>query len=432
MPRPCSVAQGSVMQDAAFREWLVSKSWALGVRYSKVVACLLPLGALAVHARFLASDWHTPPPGFAALLSWQASAELFFIAVVLADRWWPQLRTREWALNAACAGAVALATWLCIVDGRMRSDLSIYAAGLTFVAAVMCTPRPVRLPMYILSFLALSITAGLNAPDSAAVLVALANPFCIVVLCVELDKFTYARNVELYTETRRAEAERARADKVLYNVLPAVIADELKRDGRVKALKFENMGVLFADIAGFTRFSRALPPDALVLVLNDIFSAFDELVERHALEKIKTIGDAYMVVSDQRLDRLAQLALDMREALRRYNRSNGTELDMRIGIHAGPAVAGVIGVKRFLYDVWGDTVNIASRMESTGAPGEIQVTEAVYRQIRGQFDFRAREAQDIKGGGTLSTWWLLGAVAPPEDTQSSTLAALLAVPAAAS
>jgi adenylate cyclase len=420
------------MQDAAFQEWLVSKSWALGVRYSKVVACLLPLGALAVHARFLAGDWQTPPRGFAWLLAWQVCAELFFISVVLADRWWPQLRKREAALNAACAGAVALATWLCIVDGRMRADLSIYAAGLTFVAAVMCTPRPVRVPMYVLSFLVLSIAAGLRGPDSASVLVALGNPFCVVVLCAELDKFTYARNVELFTETQRAEAERARADKVLYNVLPAVIADELKREGRVKALKFENMGVLFADIAGFTRFSRALPPDALVLVLNDIFSAFDALVERHALEKIKTIGDAYMVVSDQRLDSLAQLALDMGDALKRYNRSNGTGLEMRIGIHAGPAVAGVIGVKRFLYDVWGDTVNIASRMESTGAPGEVQVSEAVYRQIRGQFEFRAREAQDIKGGGTLSTWWLLGAAARADVPQGGAPAPLPVTAAAAS
>lgn len=395
------------MQDQAFRQWLVSKSWAQGVRYSKVGACLLPLGALAVHARSIA-DWHTRPPGVNALLTWQLSTELFFIMMVLADRWWPQLRHREWALNAACAAAVGLATWLCIVDGRMRSDLSIYAAGLTFVAAVMCTPRPVRLPMYILSFLALSIVAGLHAPGSAAVLVMLANPFCIVVLCVELDKLTYARHVELYSETQRAEAERARADALLYNVLPATIADELKRDGRVKALKFENMGVLFADIAGFTGFSRALPPDALVLVLNDIFSAFDELVEQHGLEKIKTIGDAYMVVSDQRLQALLQLALDMDEALKRYNRRNGTQLGMRIGIHVGPAVAGVIGVKRFLYDVWGDTVNVASRMESAGAVGAIHVTEAVYRQTCGQFAFSAPQALALKGGITLQTRWLLG------------------------
>ena len=423
------------MQDPAFREWLVSKSWAQGVRYSKVVACLLPLGALAVHARLFTGELQTLPPGAAWLLAWQVSAELFFIAVILADRWWPQLRSREWPLNAVCAGAVALATWLGIVDGRMRSDMSIYAAGLTFVAAVMCTPRPVRLPMYVLSFLVLSIAVGLSADGSAAVLVALANPFCIVVLCVELDKFTYARNVELYTETRRAEAERARADKVLYNVLPAAIADELKRDGKVKAVKFENMGVLFADIAGFTSFSRALPPDALVLVLNDIFSSFDELVERHALEKIKTIGDAYMVVSDQRLASLGQLALDMGDALQRYNRANGTKLGMRIGIHAGLAVAGVIGVKRFLYDVWGDTVNVASRIESTGATGAIHVTEAVYQQLRGKFEFSPRQGLDIRGSGPMSTYWLLGPVAPADGKRagglsSSGAAALLAFTAA--
>ena len=412
------------MQDPAFREWLVSKSWVQGVRYSKVVACLLPLGALAVHAHLFTDKVQILSPGVVWLLVWQVSAELFFIAVILADRWCPQLRNREWSLNAVCAGAVALATWLCIVDGRMRTDMSIYAAGLTFVAAVMCTPRPVRLPMYVLSFLVLSIVAGLTVDGSAAVLVALANPFCIVVLCVELDKFTFARNVELYTETRRAEAERARADKVLYNVLPAVIADELKRDGKVKAVKFENMGVLFADIAGFTHFSRALPPDALVLVLNDIFSSFDELVERHGVEKIKTIGDAYMVVSDQRLDSLAQLALDMGDALQRYNRVNGTKLGMRIGIHAGPAVAGVIGVKRFLYDVWGDTVNVASRMESTGATGAIHVTEAVYQQVRGKFEFSPREGLDIKGSGPMATYWLLGPVAPVASADARRAAAL--------
>lgn len=409
------------MQDPAFREWLVSKSWVQGVRYSKVVACLLPLGALAVHARLFTGELHALAPGVAWLLAWQVSAELFFIGVILADRWFPQLRNREWSLNAVCAGAVALATWLSILDGRLRTDMSIYAAGLTFVAAVMCTPRPVRLPMYVLSFLVLSIVAGLTAGGSAAVLVVLANPFCIVVLCVELDKFTYARNVELYTETRRAEAERARADKVLYNVLPAAIADELKRDGKVKAVKFENMGVLFADIAGFTSFSRALPPDALVLVLNDIFSSFDELVERHGVEKIKTIGDAYMVVSDQRLDSLAQLALDMGGALQRYNRVNGTKLGMRIGIHTGPAVAGVIGVKRFLYDVWGDTVNVASRMESTGATGAIHVTEAVYQQVRGKFEFSPREGLAIKGSDPMATYWLRGPVAPADARRAAAL-----------
>jgi len=396
------------MAEKLFRDWLVLKSWTQGVRYSKVVACLLPLGALAIHARFIGKDWQSFAAASAWLLAWHITAELFFITIIVLDRWVPQVRGREWALNAACAVAVALATWLCIVDGQLRADLSIYAAGLTFVAAVMCTPRPVRRPMYVLSFLVLATAVALKADESAAALAALVNPFCVVVLCIELDKFTYARNLELFAQTQRAEAECARADKVLYNAFPASIADELKRDGKVKAVKFENMGVLFADIAGFTNFSRTLPPDALVLVLNDIFSSFDDLVDRYALEKIKTIGDAYMVVSHQRLTDLGQLALDMGDAVLRYNKANGTGLGMRIGIHVGPTVAGVIGVKRFLYDVWGDTVNVASRMEASGEPGAIHVTEAVYLQTRESFEFSAREPINLRDRGRMSTYWLLG------------------------
>jgi adenylate cyclase len=226
------------------------------------------------------------------------------------------------------------------------------------------------------------------------------------VLCIELDKFTLARNLDLHAEMQRAEAECARADKVLYNVLPASIADELKRADKVNAVKFDNMGVLFADIAGFTRFSRALPPDALVLVLNQIFSSFDDLVEKYGLEKIKTIGDAYMVVSQHRLDDLGQLALDMGDAIRRYNAASGTQLALRIGIHVGPAVAGVIGIKRFLYDVWGDTVNVASRMEASGASGQIHVTEAVAAQAADRFVFHRREQVEIRGRGPMTTYWL--------------------------
>jgi class 3 adenylate cyclase len=398
----------NIMALQPFREWLVQKSWAHGVYYAKAVACLLPPAALAADAPYFGVSPQHWPPGFAGLLAWQLTAELFFIAVALADRFLPRLRNSEAALNAACAGAMVLATWVGAVHGWMRGDLAIYAAGATFVAAVMCTPSPVRRPMYVLSFAVLALAAGMREGDGVALLAALVNPFCVVVLCIELDRFMHARNAELYAEMQRAETERARADKVLYNVLPASIADELKRDDKVNAVKFDNMGVLFADIAGFTTFSRALPPDALVLVLNQIFSAFDGLVEKYGLEKIKTIGDAYMVVAHHRLEALGRLALDMGEALRRYNTGNGTELAIRIGIHTGPAVAGVIGVKRFLYDVWGDTVNVASRMESSGAPGAVHVSEAVYLQTRQHFSFVAREPIEIKGRGRMATYWLLG------------------------
>ncbi|MES2415915.1 MAG: adenylate/guanylate cyclase domain-containing protein [Pseudomonadota bacterium] len=391
-----------------FGEWLVHKSWAQGVRYSKAVACLLPPAALAADALFFHQPYVQWPPGFVWLLAWQVAAELFFISVVLADRFVPKLRDSEAALNVACAGAMLLATWMGLVNSLMHGDLSIYAAGATFVSAVMCTPRPVRRPMYLASFVVLIVAVMLRESAAADILAALVNPFCVVVLCLELDRFMYSRNVELYTETQRADAERLRADKVLYNVLPASIADELKRSDKVNAVKFDNMGVLFADIAGFTSFSRTLPPDALVLVLSQIFSSFDALVERQGLEKIKTIGDAYMVASNNRLKDLMQVALDMQQALAAYNTANGTQLGMRIGIHVGPAVAGVIGVKRFLYDIWGDTVNLASRMEASGEPGFIHVTEAIYLQGKELFSFSAREPLEIRGRGKISTYWLLG------------------------
>ncbi len=401
-----------MLKTPAFDEWLAGKSWDLCVRYCTVVAILMLPATLAINGPLVqegdfttsASDWW--------LLAWQAMVELTCIAMLLLNRWLPGLRGRVLPLYVFCTLFMLLTTWAgmraVLIGG---GGLLVYAAGSTFIAAVICTPQPVRRPMYAFSLLALALAAGYGGDDPADILAALVHPFCVVVLCIELDKVMYARSRELYEEMQKAEHERARADKVLYNVLPASIADELKREDKVNAVKFENMGVLFADIAGFTSFSRALPPDALVLVLNEIFSAFDELVERHGLEKIKTIGDAYMVVSHHRLGTMGELALEMVEAMERYNRANGTQLAMRIGIHAGPAVAGVIGVKRFLYDVWGDTVNVASRMESTGAPGSIHVTDSVYRQTKGRFAFEAREPVALKGRDSMPTYWLLGPAA---------------------
>ncbi|MES2973053.1 MAG: adenylate/guanylate cyclase domain-containing protein [Pseudomonadota bacterium] len=395
-------------REAGFDEWLCRKSWDLCVRYCKVVALLMLPATLAINGPLVqegdfattASDWW--------LVAWQAAVELTCIAMLLLNRWTPGLRGRTLPLYVFCGLFMLLTTWAgvraVLVGG---GGLLVYAAGSTFIAAVICTPLPVRRPIYAFSLLALALAAGLGGDDPADVIAALVHPFCVVVLCIELDKVTFARSVELFAEKQKVEHERARADKVLYNVLPASIADELKREDKVNAVKFENMGVLFADIAGFTSFSRSLPPDALVLVLNEIFSAFDDLVERHGLEKIKTIGDAYMVVSHHRLGTMGELALEMVEAMERYNRANGTQLAMRIGIHAGPAVAGVIGVKRFLYDVWGDTVNVASRMESTGAPGAIHVSDSVYRQTRGRFAFEAREPVALKGREPMPTYWLL-------------------------
>jgi len=282
-----------------------------------------------------------------------------------------------------------------------------------------------RQPLYAATLLVLAVPVWQrDGGDAILVVSALVNPFCVVVLCLWLDRFTYSRDLALYRQTQRAQMERARADALLHNVLPLAVAEELKRERRIAARKFENLGVLFADIAGFTRYANRLPPDALVLMLDNIFTSFDALVERHGVEKIKTIGDAYMAVADAGVPALCQLALDMRDALDRYNRANGTQLAMRIGLHVGPAVAGVLGTKRFLYDVWGDTVNVASRVEGAGRAGGIHVTDAVVQQATSRYTFAGRGLIELQGRGRMLTYWLVGRAEASAQASPKPIAAL--------
>jgi class 3 adenylate cyclase len=189
------------------------------------------------------------------------------------------------------------------------------------------------------------------------------------------------------------------------------VAERLKRGENV-ADYLEEVSILFADIEGFTRFSADKAPDELVRLLNDIFSVFDELTEKHGLEKIKTIGDAYMVASGlptprpDHLEALADMALDMQAGMEMLRRKDSFDLRLRIGINTGPVVAGIIGFKKFSYDLWGDTINVASRMESAGIAGKIQVTEEVYRRLKGRYVLHKRGPVDIKGKGEMPVYFL--------------------------
>jgi adenylate cyclase len=210
----------------------------------------------------------------------------------------------------------------------------------------------------------------------------------------------------------QVQIEQGKSEKLLLNILPSPIVDRLKLSSEAIADGFAEATVLFADIVGFTELSSRLSPQQLVHRLNEIFSAFDALVEKHGLEKIKTIGDAYMVVGglpEPRADHaiaMAQFAIDMRSELQRINDVLGESIDIRIGINSGPVVAGVIGTKKFIYDLWGDAVNVASRMESHGKPGEIHVSESTYEKLRSHFHLESRGIVHIKGKGDMQTYWL--------------------------
>lgn len=214
---------------------------------------------------------------------------------------------------------------------------------------------------------------------------------------------------------RGAELEHARSESLLANILPATIAERLKgRAGAVIADRYDAASILFADMAGFTERASYTDPDDLVLFLNRVFTDFDRLVEGHGLEKIKTTGDSYMVVSglpSRRLDHaeaLAHLALAMREIAMNLHDPHGRLVPIRIGIASGSVVAGVVGTRKFFYDVWGDAVNVASRMESTGEPGKIQVSPETYERLKNDFALETRGVIEIKGKGQMQTWFLVG------------------------
>ena len=225
-----------------------------------------------------------------------------------------------------------------------------------------------------------------------------------------LASFANQRNAALAA----LRLEQEKSDLLLMNILPRSIAERLKAASQTIADHFDSASILFADVVDFTPFAQRLAPAEVVGILDQLFSRFDTLVERHGLEKIKTIGDSYMAAagvpdpSPDHARRAALLALDMREAVATSAVGDGHGLELRIGINSGPVIAGVIGSKRFLYDLWGDAVNTASRMESQSTPGEIQITRATYELLKDEFVCRRRGTILVKGKGRMETWYLVG------------------------
>jgi class 3 adenylate cyclase len=255
------------------------------------------------------------------------------------------------------------------------------------------------------------------AADGTDVLETVAGDRTFEVLVVSLPDF---ESINLYgtdvTAKRLVERTSRENERLLLSILPASIAQRL-RDGEVViADRFDEMAVLFADVVDFTPLSARLSPVELIDTLNLVFSAFDELADKHGLEKIKTVGDSYMVVGgieggpDDPAGRLADMGLAMVEVARAASRATGHPLEIRVGMSVGPTVAGVIGVKRFIYDVWGDTVNTASRMESLGVPGRVHVTRATRDRLGRSHAFERRGVIDVKGKGQLETWLLVGRI----------------------
>ena len=292
------------------------------------------------------------------------------------------------------SGAVVLWSLLCpmgalLFAGRRQAVLWFLAfVGLVAITAALEPSAP----------------PGNNLPRSVVIAF-----FAMNVGTVSLITFTL-----LQYFLKMLDHERAKSERLLLNVLPRDVAAVLKDDNRTIADQFDAVSILFADIVGSTSLAARLSPLQLVEVLNEAFSYFDSVVEKYDLEKIRTIGDNYMVaagVSRPRADHaqaLASMALEMNQYAPRSNGSGAGPLQFRMGMNSGPVVAGVIGFKKFHYDIWGDAVNTASHMESHGVPGKIQLTRATYELIESDFECSLRGLVDIKGKGQMETWFLEG------------------------
>jgi len=283
-------------------------------------------------------------------------------------------------------------------------------------------------PRHTRPMLALSALAGIDlmvvvilgdrlpqlGPAIAPERLAIIRPILVGGLFVTLATCAYyARRATLLAEAALDRAHQ-RSEELLLNILPPSIARRLKLSGGTIADGFAGVSVLFADIVGFTRMSARLPPERIVHLLNDLFCRFDDLAGSLGLEKIKTIGDCYMVAGglpEPRADHaeaVAEMALAMLDIVSEIAARTGEPMTVRIGIHSGPVVAGVIGKRKFIYDLWGDTVNIASRMESHGMPGAIQLSEASHELLAKKYRLRHRGTVEIKGKGEMETWLLEG------------------------
>jgi adenylate cyclase len=295
--------------------------------------------------------------------------------------------------------------------------VAMWAVGAPLLASLIgAIPRP-----WLFGFIGLSVVSGLIdgklAAAAATIPPGLKTTFFIInfiglvfVIYVSLGFFIRERE-----RTRRAlDLEREKSERLLLNILPAKVAERLKAGETVIADRVDGVTILFADLVDSTPLSERLTPVQLVEVLDSVFTPFDDLADALGLEKIKTVGDAYMVVGGLPTARpdhaaaVAEMALAMREELAHHSVDGFGPLQMRYGIDTGTVVAGVIGKRKLSYDLWGDTVNMASRMESHGVPGQIQVTTAVYEQLCGRYRFESRGPVEIKGKGTMVTYLLLG------------------------
>lgn len=402
-----------------FEVWLVRRSYALLAPVCKMGALvLLPLLLIADPTFYFWNLWPDAVP-HSYLVAFHAAAFLFLGVMWLITRASKTPRPgsqlpkthqqRKWALATFIVVGLMLFVWFGVVSWLGFGDISVVAVANLLIAAVF--PYPGRLRRW--SYLAQAglVSAGIIVLDASGRFLGqlqFVNVLVILTVSVVIDEYMMRNARSLFLQKCDVARARQRADDVLFNALPHDIAQELKEHNQVQPQTHAQMTVLFADIVGFTALAAQLSAGQVINLLNRLFLLFDAQVDIAGVEKIKTMGDAYMVVHTSDAAAVARFALALPACVLRVNEEFGLNLAIRIGMHLGPTIAGVIGTRRFLYDVWGDAVNVASRMESTGIAGKIHVTEAVRQALFGNFATEYRGMLEIAGKGPMHTYFLLG------------------------
>lgn len=390
---------------AGFDRWLSARSYELLRPICTMSVAVISVLLLAVDPMLFAAGIWGDDPMHEWLVLWHLVSWTVFAAYLYVAAKPRRHRGRQWVMATFYLATGGLFTVFAFISWTLNGDLSTYAIFLLAMACVFAGQGGLRLVLSLTSTLAVAAAIAW-ADDAGSFLTsgAAINLAALAIVATLLDAFVARLNLALFTEKQRAESQRRLAEQLLHKALPAPVAHELIETRRSRAVRFDNLAVLFIDIVGFTRYCSGRPPEQVLHLLNTLFSTFDRLAALHSVDKIKTMGDAYLAVRQDDLQSVLAMAQDCMHAMGPYRRMG---LDIRCGVHAGPAVAGVIGLTRYLYDVWGDAVNIASRMESTGLPGQIQVSDEVAMRMAGQFRFESRGEREIAGWGPMRTHWLV-------------------------
>jgi class 3 adenylate cyclase len=405
--------QVGLRDEFAARAYRVSAERGLRVCWA-VLLFDLPLFALIDWATYSSGQWPLQPAH--ERVFWWRVTLVICSAVLLASREFiGDERRRDTIFAWCCAlGFPLFGAWFTVICQTLITDASIYALFLIGTSVVFPLPGLRKLLIYPVSLALVLVGLQWTSVGPIPELHVTVNATCVAIGALTVEAIAMRTYIADFIKSVEIERERARADDLLRNVLPAAVAERLKCDPTTQVEHHPAVSVLFADFVGFGRLAQELPPGEMIGLLDHLFHEFDEAADRFGVEKIKTLGDCYMAAcgvpaaQPDHAERLANLALRMLSIAERFKSDRGLPVHFRIGLHTGPAIAGIIGRRKFCYDLWGDTINLAALLQRSGAPDRIHVSQAMREALGEAFRFQPREPIELKGRAPAPTYYLLG------------------------